>query len=132
MEVNEHNLTGVWHGLYSYPIARAPVSFVATLIDAGSAISGTTHEPCAMGGSPSQILYAMVSGSHQDRAVSFVKTYDGANPNYRSVVYEGTLSRDGTEIEGRWRVPGNWSGTFLMIRSSGQAEAVGRQMFERV
>jgi hypothetical protein len=100
MEVNEHNLTGVWHGLYSYPIARAPVLFVATLIDAGSAISGTTHEPCAMGGSPSQILYAMVSGSHQDRAVSFVKTY-------------------------------NWSGTFLMIRSSGQAEAVGRQVFER-
>ena len=31
------NLTGVWHGLYSYPYNRAPVSFVATLIEAGSA-----------------------------------------------------------------------------------------------
>jgi hypothetical protein len=131
MDANEHNLTGVWHGLYSYPIARPSVSFVATLIDSASAVSGTTHEPCTMGGNPDQILYAMLSGSHRDRVVSFVKTYDGANPNYRSVHYEGRLSHDGTEIEGRWQVPGNWSGKFLMIRSSRNAESVGRKMFER-
>ena len=113
------NLTGVWHGIYSYPVARAPVSFVATLIETASAVSGTTHEPCAIGGSPNEILYATLLGSRQDSAIAFVKTYDGANPHYGTVAYEGTLSPDETEIEGRWIVPGNWSGKFLMIRSAG-------------
>src|SRR5712671_5791044 len=102
------SLTGVWHGIYSYPVAGAPVSFVATLIETASAVSGTTHEPCGIGGSPAEILYATLSGRRQDSAVAFVKTYDGANPRYGPVAYEGTLSRDGTEIEGRWIVPGNW------------------------
>ena len=128
---NAQNLTGVWHGLYSYPIARAPVSFVATLIETGSAVTGTSHEPCAFGGSPNEVLYATLLGSRQDSAVAFVKTYDGANPHYRTVTYEGTLSRDGTEIEGRWIVPGNWSGKFLMVRSAGKTEAVSRNVFER-
>jgi hypothetical protein len=118
-------------GIYSYATDRAPVSFVATLIETGSAVSGTTHEPCAIGGSPSEILYATVSGSRQDSAVAFVKTYNGANPHYGTVAYEGTLSRDGTEIEGRWMAPGNWSGKFLMIRSAGKTEAVMRTVFER-
>jgi hypothetical protein len=43
------SLTGIWHGIYSYPIARAPVSFVATLIETASAVSGTTHELCTIG-----------------------------------------------------------------------------------
>jgi len=125
-----HNLTGVWHGIYSYPIARAPVSFVATLIETASAFSGTTHEPCTVGGSPNDKLYATLLGSRQDRAVTFVKTYDGANPYYGTVTYEGTLSPDGTEIEGRWIVPRNWAGKFLMIRSTGKAEAASRTVFE--
>ena len=125
------SLTGIWHGIYSYPIARAPVSFAATLIETASAVSGTTHELCTIGGSPNEILYATLLGSRQDRAISFMKTYDGANPRYSTVAYEGALSPDGTEIEGRWIVPGNWSGKFLMIRSSGKTEAVVRTVFER-
>ena len=64
------SLTGVWHGIYSYPIARAPVSFVATLIESASAVTGTTHEPCAVGGSPNDVLYATLSGSRHDSAVA--------------------------------------------------------------
>jgi hypothetical protein len=131
------SLTGIWHGIYSYPIARAPVSFVATLIETASAVSGTTHEPCTIGGGPN-ILYATLQGSRQDSAVAFVKSYDGANPHFGTVAYEGTLSPDGTEVEGRWTVAGNWSGKFLMIRSAGKTEAVarrteavGRRVFER-
>jgi hypothetical protein len=101
------------------------------LIESASAVSGTTHEPCAFGGRPQEVLYATVLGSREDCAVAFVKTYDGANPHYRTVTYEGTLSRDGTEIEGHWIVPGNWSGKFLMIRSAGKAETVARHVFER-
>jgi hypothetical protein len=126
-----HSLTGIWHGIYSYPIPRAPVSFVATLIETASMVSGTTHEPCAIGGSPNEILYAAVPGSRQHSTVAFVKTYDGANPRYGTVAYDGTLSPDGTEIEGRWIVPGNWSGKFLMIRSAGKTESVTRTVFER-
>jgi hypothetical protein len=125
------SLTGIWHGLYSYPVPRAAVSFVATLIETASAVSGTTHERCAIGASPDEILYANLLGRRQDSAVAFVKTYEGGNPHYGTVAYEGTLSVDGTEIEGRWTVPGSWSGKFLMIRSAGKAEAVARTVFER-
>jgi hypothetical protein len=125
------SLTGIWHGIYSYPIPRAPVSFVATLIETVSAVSGTTHEPCTIGGGPNEILYATLLGSRQHSVVAFVKTYDGANPCYGTVAYQGTLSPDGTEIEGRWIVAGNWSGKFLMIRSAGKTEAVARTVFER-
>jgi hypothetical protein len=125
------SLTGIWHGIYSYPIPRAPVSFVATLIETASAVSGTTHEPCTIGGGPNEILYATLLGSRQHSAVAFVKTYDGANPSYGTVAYEGMLSPDGTEIEGRWTVTGNWSGKFLMIRPAGKTEAVARIVFER-
>jgi len=129
--VTSQSLTGIWHGIYSYPIPRAPVSFVATVIETASAVSGTTHEPCTIGGGPNDILYATLLGSRQDSAVAFVKSYDGANPHYGTVAYEGTLSPDGTEIEGRWIVAGNWSGKFLMVRSAGKAEAVARTVFER-
>jgi hypothetical protein len=125
------SLTGIWQGIYSYPIPRAPVSFVATLIETASAVSGTTHEPCSIGGGPNEILYATLLGNRQHSAVAFVKTYDGANPHYGTVAYEGTLSSDGTEIEGRWIVAGNWSGKFLMVRPSGRTEAVARTVFER-
>ena len=131
MDPDGRNLTGVWHGLYSYPVGRAPVSFVATLIESANAVTGTTHEPCGIGGTPSEVLYATLSGSRQGNAVAFVKTYDGSNPHYRTVAYEGTLSGDGTEIEGRWSVPGNWSGKFLMIRAGGKQQAVRRKAFER-
>jgi hypothetical protein len=125
------NLTGVWHGTFSYPRDQGPVAFVATLIESGRFVSGTTHELCAVGGNPNDTLYASLAGSRAGSAVAFIKTYDGANPNYRSVDYEGTLSSDGTEIEGRWVIHGVWSGKFLMIRSAGKAETVERKVTER-
>jgi hypothetical protein len=107
------------------------VSFVATLIEAGSTVSGSTHETCDMGGLPNETLYATLLGRRQDTAVVFLKTYDGGNPHYGRVSYEGTLSADGTEIEGRWIVPGSWSGKFLMIRSTGREESIRREVFEQ-
>jgi hypothetical protein len=121
------NLTGVWHGLYTYVGQNLAVSFVATLIETGSSVSGTTHEPCSIGGSPDETVFATVLGSRHDSAVRFVKTYDGANPFYGTVVYEGTLNHDGTEIEGRWVIPGNWSGSFMMTRPGRSAETVARK-----
>jgi hypothetical protein len=107
------------------------VPFVATLIEAGRMVSGTTHESCDGGSGPAETLYATLEGHRQGSAVTFVKTYDGGRPHYGRVVYEGTLSADGTEIEGRWTVPGSWSGKFLMIRPAGKEQAVSRRAVER-
>jgi hypothetical protein len=131
-ESGAQNLTGIWHGLYSYPDRRPSVSFVATLIEAGSTVSGTTHEPSDREGGPNRTLYATLSGRRQGASVTFLKTYDRAGPRYRSTVaYQGMLSADGTEIEGGWLIPGSYAGKFLMIRSAGKAEAVRRKAFER-
>ena len=120
MDANAQNLTGVWHGLYTYPNVRS-VSFVATLIESGSALTGSTHEPCD---GPAGTLYATLTGSRHGSAVAFRKTYEGAGPGYGTVDYAGTLSTGATEIEGRWSIPGVWSGKFLMIRPARDAADV--------
>jgi hypothetical protein len=127
------NLTGVWHGLYTYAHRSESVSFVATLIESGSSLSGATHEPCVGDDCPCDTLYATLLGTRQARAIAFVKTYEAAGPHYRDpVAYEGTLSADGTEIGGMWNIQRVWFGKFLMIRSSGHAATVSRKAFEHV
>jgi len=125
------DLTGVWHGIYTYPRPVLSVAFVATLIEHGKSLSGSTHEP-SVGRTGYGTLYALLLGSRHDSAVTFVKTYDSAGADFRHPIeYEGTLSQDGTEIEGRWTIRKAWSGKFLMIRSAGKTAAVSREVFER-
>jgi hypothetical protein len=126
MSADAQNLTGVWHGLYTYPHGQS-VSFVATLIDSAGALSGSTHEPGGHGGAPSGTLYATLIGRRAGSAVTFRKTYDGKLPHYRAVDYAGTLNADATEVEGRWTIAGVWSGTFLMIRPARKEESVKRR-----
>src|SRR5262249_28589383 len=126
------NLTGIWHGLYSYLDGRPSVSFVATLIEAGTTVSGTTHEPSDGPGEGNITLYATLQGRRQGAAVAFIKTYDRAGRRHVSAIaYQGTLSGDGTEIEGGWLIRGDSRGKFLMIRSAGKQEAVRRKAYER-
>jgi hypothetical protein len=115
MDTQAQDLTGVWNGLYSYPDGRS-VTFVATLIESGSTLSGSTHEPCVGGDCPSATLFASLMGSRDGSAVTFRKTYEAAGPRFSTVNYAGTLNADATEIEGRWMIPGVWSGKFMMIR----------------
>jgi hypothetical protein len=124
------DLTGVWNGLYGYPDGVS-VTFAATLIESGGALSGSTHEPCVGGSAPGATLYATLAGSRQARAVSFRKTYDGTVPGYRVVDYIGALNDEATEIEGRWTIPGVWSGKFMMIRPRRAEAAEEREVAER-
>jgi hypothetical protein len=125
------SLTGVWHGLYTYPNGMS-VSFVATLIESGTSLSGSTTEPCTTGQCPSDTICAALSGRRQARTVTFTKTYEQAGPGYeRPVAYDGALSGDATEIEGRWSIPGSLSGKFLMIRSAGKAVAAEQKVSAR-
>ncbi|HUO92830.1 MAG TPA: hypothetical protein VMU22_07905 [Rhizomicrobium sp.] len=111
------SLTGVWQGFYSYPRALAPVQFTATLIESQSWLTGTTHEPMDVGPNKGETIYATLSGSRDGMSVTFDKTYDGSGGRTHTIHYEGTLSEDGTEIEGRWIIRASWAGRFLMIRS---------------
>jgi hypothetical protein len=126
------NLTGVWNGLYSYSSGLS-VSFVATLIESGSTLSGATHEPNVLGTMSGGVLTALLAGGRRASAISFVKTYDQADPNYYYPVhYEGMLNGDATEIEGRWRIGDGTSGKFLMIRSEGKAVAAEEKKSAKV
>lgn len=132
MKDRKTNLTGVWHGLYSYERFREPVYFVATLIDSGSFVSGTTHESeIGERGAP-LTLFAAIEGASAEGDVDFTKTYDGSGGWAHSVAYDGRLSADGTEVEGRWTIGRQAAGRFLMIRNSGASESVLREAFEKV
>jgi hypothetical protein len=127
----ERDLTGVWNGLYTYQDGRS-TSFVATLIESGGVLSGTTHEPGTLGGDVGAMLYASLSGARRDSSVGFTKTYDRPDVFHQSpIVYEGALNGDGTEIEGRWTIVKAWSGKFLMIRAPGQQVQAERKVVER-
>jgi hypothetical protein len=132
MQTGAENLTGVWHGLYTYLVNGASVSFVATLIESGRVLSGSIHEPRSFGVPLGGTVYATLLGTRSDSAISFTKTYQGAGPGYGRVEYEGTLSGDRTEIEGVWTIFGAGSGKFLMIRSAGEAAMSTQKKSERV
>jgi hypothetical protein len=130
MQSAETNLTGIWLGLYSYPRALEPVSFTATLIETGNRLSGSTHEANRF---DAGTLYATLLGSRDGRSLFFVKSYDAPKRGYANPIrYDGMVSDDGSEIEGRWIIRNNWSGRFLMVRSGRNAEARARKRFAEV
>jgi hypothetical protein len=126
------DLSGFWDGIYSYPRKLAPVSFAADLKETGGWLTGTTRETLASGSAGGQTLNAILQGRRSGSSVQFLKLYDDSIPGYDSVAYEGAVSADGTEIDGRWTAIGNWSGTFLMIRSQGVAESRSKTAQERL
>jgi hypothetical protein len=128
VQIGAQNLTGIWSGLYTYHDGRS-ISFVATLIDGGGSLSGTTHEPDSRS---SATLYATLVGSRHDGAVTFTKTYDKPDRYHRNpIFYNGALNGDGTEIEGHWAISARASGKFLMIRPAPRKAKVAQTAFEK-
>lgn len=126
----KRNLTGVWNGLYTYRDGHS-MSFVATLIESGGSLSGTTHEP-GTAATAGAMLLASLAGAHSGSAVTFTKTYERPDALHRSpILYEGTLNGEGTEIEGRWTIMRFCSGKFLMVRSPGQDVKAEHKAYER-
>ncbi len=118
------NLTGVWDGTFVQP-GVGMVTFLATLIESGGALGGNVTEPCMRPGCPLSTHNASIAGHRSGSAVSFVKRYEPPGYGYDKVFYEGSVNAEATEIDGRWRLPGNaTSGTFLMVRSAKPAQAV--------
>lgn len=120
------SLTGVWHGLFTYPYHQDPGAFTATLLETGPFLTGTTHEDGVSDDGAPTALYALIDGEREESMVYFDKTYDSTGGWDHLVRYQGRLNADWTEIEGRWTVPGVWSGKFLMIRSGSKSLAKAR------
>jgi len=120
------DLSGVWHGIFNYPHSLPPMEFVATLIEHHGALSGETEETDSGG----HRLTALLNGHRAGSSVSFVKTYDDRHTH--AVHYAGTLDPEATEIAGTWRIPGSWSGTFVMVRPADKTEEVERKAAEPV
>ncbi|MBR0846161.1 hypothetical protein JQ543_00285 [Bradyrhizobium diazoefficiens] len=116
------DLTGVWDGTFMQP-GVGMITFMATLVETGGALSGRVTEPCMMATCPISTHHAAIAGQRAGSAVSFVKRYEPPGFGYASVTYEGSVNAEATEIDGRWRLPGA-SGAFLMIRAGKTAQAV--------
>ena len=116
----EHDLTGEWSGIYNYPAHYPPNSFEASIRDSGGVITGVIRQPGEFFEPAGIIQHAVIEGSREGSAVRFVKMYDDlSRPTPH---YSGTIQPGGDEIEGEWTIPGDWSGTFLMVRG-GKAKA---------
>jgi hypothetical protein len=131
-EAVDLNLTGAWSGLYSYPHGGSPVSFAATLTEISGWLSGAIEEVATAGPARGQTIRATVQGRRTGSAITFLKSYDDLPPGYDTVHYAGEVNHDATEIDGRWTIPGSWSGKFLMIRPKGVETELAIDISERV
>ena len=126
------NLTGTWHGRYSYAGAPDGVAFTADIIEIAGQISGGTVETAESRSAGKTQFTAVLDGRRSLGHVAFTKTYDGSGGWHHSVDYDGVLSLDATEIEGRWRIRGEMTGRFMMIRPQGRAQSVTKRVAEKV
>ena len=63
---------------------------------------------------------ARIDGRRSGAAVTFMKLYDDEkNEDYDTVAYQGSVDAEGVEITGRWTIPGDLSGSFIMVRERG-------------
>jgi hypothetical protein len=131
-EADRLDLTGTWHGQYTYPTAKGPVHFVASLTETAGWITGQTEEIGTAGSARGVTITATLQGRRAGDSVTFLKLYDGQFREYDTVRYAGQVNGDGTEIEGAWTVPGSWSGKFLMIRPGGVGTAIRQVTEEKV
>ena len=123
----ERDVSGDWSGQYVYPEDGGATFFTARLAETAGSFTGTIEEADALYGA----LRASVDGRRSGSTVRFTKFYDAGSEAFDTVVYEGALSEDGLEIEGRWTVPGSWSGRFLMLRAAEQKACAGRKQTAR-
>ena len=126
----EHNLTGEWSGIYNYPALYPPNTFEASIRETGGIISGVIRQPGEFFERSGILQHAVIEGRREGSLVHWVKVYDDlgrATPHY-----QGTVHSDGNEIDGTWHIPGDWSGTFLMVRRREEKAQEARKVAEKI
>jgi len=114
------DVTGYWDGIFNYPRTMPPNAFTADLREDHGRIVGETCEPSDSPHDQASELHALIEGMRSGADVTFTKFYDSTR-RLDPIAYRGTLSADATEINGTWSIPGNWSGTFIMVRTTREA-----------
>jgi hypothetical protein len=132
MSKDEHNLTGSWKGIFNYPRIFPPNQFDAELVEIDCVLAGETFEVGDESTKKGVSLHAMIEGRRSGTHVIFTKCYDDIDTLNWPIFYSGVLSQDGSEIQGMWDIPGNWSGSFLMVRAKPQIATIQREAAETV
>lgn len=118
------SLTGAWSGAYSYPNNAGPETvFNVRIEEVGGAFTGALQEPNLLHPDFGPVTTADIEGVRSGSAVSFTKFYNGSGGMSHAVGYEGLADSALMRIDGKWTVPGEWSGTFFMTRDDDGAEA---------
>jgi hypothetical protein len=118
------SLTGSWSGAYRYPndVGHETV-FNVRIEEVGGAFTGAIQEPNLMHPDFGPVASAEIEGVRNGSQVSFAKFYDGRGGMAHAVQYDGTADAGLMRIDGRWTIPGDWSGTFFMVRDDDGAAA---------
>ncbi|HEY0114193.1 MAG TPA: hypothetical protein VGB54_00590 [Allosphingosinicella sp.] len=122
----DYDLSGHWTGFFSFPSLLPPGQFEAEIRDMAGAISGVTTEAGHRYDPPGTVLDAVIEGRRSGASLNFSKTYAN-EPRPDRVYYRGTIEPDGDEVRGEWTIPGEWSGSFLMIRARKEEVAIRRE-----
>ena len=130
MSEGEYDLSGEWSGLYNYPSLYPPNSFEASIRESGGVITGVIRQPGEFFERPGILQHAVIEGRHEGNLVRWVKIYDDlARPTPH---YQGMVQAGGDEIEGTWHIPGDWSGTFMMMRRRKEEAGETRKVSEEI
>lgn len=124
------DISGRWTGMFNYPAKFPTTPFEAELRQEGGRIVGTIIEPDKIfgTGNPTSVVDGTIEGSR----VAFSKFYESGQESFDLVQYEGAVADEGREISGRWSIPGDWSGTFIMVRASEPAPPAEAETAEPV
>lgn len=118
------NLTGIWNGEYIYQkgAGRDPVAFRLFLVHDGARLTGGVMERNTFGEGDESWLHAAIVDAEFDADsgnLEFTKRYDGTDGVDHDVEYTGLVADDSQGIDGKWNIPGSWSGGFQVSRDTG-------------
>jgi hypothetical protein len=132
MSKDRLDMTGLWHGTYSYAgYARVSMPFAANIVDNQGHLSGSIIEPA----SGEEALHAeeveaAIAGARGGQAVDFIKTYRGRAWDH-AVDYVGRLSANGQTVTGMWSVE-TLDGKFEMHRDISLEELASAEVAEEI
>lgn len=114
-------MSGAWSGSYVYAGELEPVAFEVEIRDSGGKLSGVIAEPSMR--LPNGTAHSIMSGSHGDGCIEFVKIYDAVEEFPDPVHYQGTLDTNECEISGIWSIR-TMTGGFIMTRPKARAAEI--------
>ena len=112
------SMTGFWTGEYAYDAVQGlVVEFHAELKQVGAILEGNTTEENTFADQAGKILIAELFGKVSGQTVNFTKQYTNVSSGQEKVLYQGSITDDGSQIVGTWTMLSMWTGSFRMTRA---------------